>query len=107
MPQTLWEWVVRFNILESENTDVCRHGWYILSYWIPKYRNTKCQVPVYIEFLNPVVNILAKLHISVCRTATFILVCGDVDPEVTNAFLGILMCQMQCYYIPCAVNHKS
>ena len=71
----------------SPNTQITNHT----------YANTQIQIPVYIEFLNPVVNILAKLHISVCWAATFILVRGDVNPDVRNVFLGIRMYQM-CFW---------
>jgi len=59
-------------------------------------------VPVYIEFLNPVVNILSKLHISVCRPATFILVRGDVDPESLQIRKTVSCDQNFC---PFSLNH--
>jgi len=55
-------------------------------------------VPVDIQLLNPVVNILAKLHISVCRTTTFIFVCGNVDPEALQIGKAISCDQDFCSF---------
>jgi len=59
-------------------------------------------VPVDIQLLNPVVNILAKLHISVCGTTTFIFVGWDVDPEALQIRKAISCDQDFCSF---SLNH--
>jgi len=59
-------------------------------------------VPVYIQLLNPVVNILAKLHIPICRTTTLILVCRDVDPESLQIRKTVSCDQYFCSF---SLNH--
>jgi len=59
-------------------------------------------VPVNIKLLNSIVHILAKFHIPVCRPATFILVCWDVNPEAFQIRKAISCDQDFCSF---SLNH--